>query len=266
MSGCKDHSVALKNQTMKDEDRIARFEKKRRKDETSKWVNPGKLFDQDGCSFMDNLGMMQHGNELIRKIGRPLSYNDMDIFTEEIEKFFTYCNDKHITPTQSGLSIWLGVDMDTYRKWANDSAFPMSQILKRVETFFHQFVQQKTIEGKINPVLYMFLAKNMWGYSDKTEIVHKSQSTQVIDITDQQRILNDTPGIIIEADFKPVDEQTKQLGINTYTDLEQVLKGSEQVHRTSPEQVSDFTEQVQNKSRTSPEQVSAAAYDYEDDL
>lgn len=266
MGGYKDHRVALKPQKMSKEERIQNFEDKYNKKLPGKMVQPSKIFDGDGSNLMDNINMMKHGNELTTKIGRPLSYDDVDIFQNQITEFFMYCDEKTIVPTQTGLSLWLGIDIDTYIKWRNNPGNPMSYTLKKTEDMFHQFVQQKTIEGKINPVLYMFLAKNMWGYSDKTEIVHKSQSTQVIDITDQQRILNDTPGIIIEADFKPVDEQTKQLGINTYTDLEQVLKGPEQAHRTSPEQVSDFTEQVQNKSRTSPEQVLAAAYDYEDDL
>lgn len=66
---------------------------------------------------------------------------------------------------------------------------------------FKNYAEQKAMNGELSPLIYFFQAKNYWGMSDKTEIVHKSSSTSVIDVSEQNRILTSAPGIILDAEI-----------------------------------------------------------------
>ena len=208
MAGYADHRDALKPQNMKMEERIYNVSKKKK---TNNGLNDeNKIFPYGDTSLIDNMNVMKHGMEVEKKIGRPLSYASVEIFDSLILDFVKYCDEKKMVPTRPGLALWLGLDSTTLGKWKNDSTNPFSSSIKNAEELFHSFLLQKTTEGKINTILYFFLAKNWYGMSDKTEIVHKSQSTQVIDISEQQRILRSTPGVVVDAEFE--DLGTENLG------------------------------------------------------
>ena len=208
MAGYADHRDALKPQNMKMEERIYNVSKKKK---TNNGLNDeNKIFPYGDTSLIDNMNVMKHGMEVEKKIGRPLSYASVEIFDSLILDFVKYCDEKKMVPTRPGLALWLGIDSTTLGKWKNDSTNPFSSSIKNAEELFHSFLLQKTTEGKINTILYFFLAKNWYGMSDKTEIVHKSQSTQVIDISEQQRILRSTPGVVVDAEFE--DLGTENLG------------------------------------------------------
>lgn len=207
MAGYADHRDALKPQNMITEQRVENIKKRK---PPKNGIDESKLFPEGDTSLMDNFQIMVHGNNVEKKIGRPLSYASVEIFDSLILDFVKYCDEKKMAPTRPGLALWLGIDSTTLGKWKNDSTNPFSSSIKNAEELFHSFLLQKTTEGKINTILYFFLAKNWYGMSDKTEIVHKSQSTQVIDISEQQRILRSTPGVVIDGEFE--DLGTENLG------------------------------------------------------
>ena len=167
---------------------------------------------------------MAHGDK-VKKYeytgGRPFSYESVEEFDKQVVAYFEYCQEKQLIPARPGLALWLGIDSDTLVKWKNDSANLMQDSIKRAEEAMHMFTLQKAGEGKINPILYFFIAKNWYGMQDKTEIVHKSSSTQAIDITEQQRILRNTPGVVLDAEF----EEKPNIGDLDTEDLEKALSG-----------------------------------------
>lgn len=207
MAGYADHRDALKPQNMTTEQRVNNIEKRKK---SKNGIQENKIFSDGDTSLMDNFQIMLHGNSIEKKIGRPLSYASVEEFDHQIGEYVQYCLDKQIVPTRPSLALWLGLDSGTLATWKNDSTNPFAESIKKAEELFHSFILQKTTEGKINTILYFFLAKNWYGMSDKTEIVHKSQSTQVIDISEQQRILRSTPGVVVDADFE--DLGTEDLG------------------------------------------------------
>lgn len=207
MAGYADHRDALKPQNMTTEQRIENIKKRKK---SPNGIQESKIFSEDDTSLMDNFQIMLHGNSIEKKLGRPLSYASVEEFDHQIGEYVQYCLDKQIVPTRPSLALWLGLDSNTLGTWKNDSTNPFANSIKKTEELFHSFLLQKTTEGKINTILYFFLAKNWYGMSDKTEIVHKSQSTQVIDISEQQRILRSTPGVVIDGEFE--DLGTENLG------------------------------------------------------
>ena len=110
------------------------------------------------------------------------------------------------------MALWLGVTSNTIARWKEDNTNPFSTSIKKAEELFHQFILEKTMQGSINTLLYFFLGKNWFGMQDKTEVVHKS-SSNVIDLDEQERIINSTPGIVIDAEFKPVESEKQKVGV-----------------------------------------------------
>ena len=144
--------------------------------------------------------MYKHGFE-INGSGRPLSYQSEEYLLDVINEFMEFVYDEGINPTNTGLALWLGIDIATLDEWTYDSSHVFSQILKRTMLIFKNYAEQKAMNGELSPLIYFFQAKNYWGMSDKTEIVHKSSSTSVIDVSEQNRILTSAPGIILDAEI-----------------------------------------------------------------
>ena len=124
-----------------------------------------------------------------------------------------YCHEHKIVPTRPALANWLGVNSGTLLRWSNDETNPFSFSIKKADEVMHQFMLQKTMEGSINTILYFFIAKNWFGMSDKTEIVHRSTSNG-IDLDEQQRIINSTPGIVIDAKIVESEPRSENLCTN----------------------------------------------------
>lgn len=210
MAGDKYHRNALKPQNMTYEERV-----KNMKNNSKDQVNYlKKVIQPDDTSIMDNYMIFQHGMEIEKKLGRPLCYATVEELNKQIGDYIYYCYDTSIVPINTGLALWLGIAFNTMNEWKNNPTHPFSESIKRACEFFHSFAQQKTLDGQINPILYMFLSKNYWGMSDKTEIVHRS-STAGIDLDEQRRIIDSTPGIVIDAQFKEKEKTFIESDTNT---------------------------------------------------
>ena len=172
--------------------------------------------------------MAKHGEKFHK--GKSLAFLEPEELDEEIGKFMNYCNLEHVVPTQVGLCLWLGIDIQTLRTWTARSDFTTHSTVSKAVNAMHHIVEQKTLDGEIPTQLFMFYSKNWFGLRDKTEVVHQSDSTQVIDISEQQRILRSTPGVVMDAE---VEEHSEDLALpepaeNLATeDLGDLLRGSE---------------------------------------
>ena len=172
--------------------------------------------------------MAKHGEKFHK--GRSVAFLEPEELDEEIGKFMNYCNLEHVVPTQVGLCLWLGIDIQTMRAWTSRSDFTTHSAVSKAVNAMHHIVEQKTLDGEIPTQLFMFYSKNWFGLRDKTEVVHQSDSTQVIDISEQQRILRSTPGVVMDAE---VNEHSEDLALpepaeNLATeDLGDLLRGSE---------------------------------------
>ena len=204
MAGDKFHRNALKPQNTEYDDRVENMKKLAPQ---KKGINSNKVFPEGDLSLSNSIELMKHGSTFEKRHGRPLSYASADTLDSEIFAFAKFCDENKVTPTRPAMALWLGVTSDTLGRWKNDNTNPLSNSLKRAEELFHQFILEKTMQGSINTLLYFFLGKNWFGMQDKTEVVHKS-SSNVIDLDEQERIINSTPGIVIDAEFKPVESET----------------------------------------------------------
>lgn len=209
MAGDKFHRNALKPQNMSYEERVENM--KNNKKLPHKMDN-SKIFPKGDMSLGNSIQMMEHGNTFEKRHGRPLMYASPELLQEEIFNFAKFCDETGTVPTRPAMALWLGTTSWNIGRWKNDNTCPFASVIKKAEELFHQFILEKTMQGSINTLLYFFLGKNWFGMQDKTEVVHKS-SSNVIDLDEQERIINSTPGIVIDAEFKPVESETPKVGV-----------------------------------------------------
>ena len=104
-------------------------------------------------------------------------------------------------PTLEGLATAFGVDRKTIYKWANNidsDSLPVNfrTVVKKVYQLLNSNFTDLSINGKVNPVISIFLMKNNFGYKDQNEIIQTTRtvSTKADDLIQKY----DT----IDADFK----------------------------------------------------------------
>lgn len=124
--------------------------------------------------YMSNPNVKEF-NQVLRtkafsKIGRPCKWDNKEELENEIVKFFELCDRTNTIPTVVNLSVWLGCNRDTIYAHASDSNSQFSDIFKSVLNMFHGTLENSTISGAVNPVLYMFLSKNYFGMRDDKNI------------------------------------------------------------------------------------------------
>lgn len=87
------------------------------------------------------------------------------------DNYFSLCKADNQKPTMSGLAMALGTNRRTLLKWYNgETRIYNREIIQQYFDLLETFDELMFKEGKINPVSGLFLMKNDYGYTDKTEI------------------------------------------------------------------------------------------------
>ena len=92
--------------------------------------------------------------------GRPPAFKSEEQLSTDIQEFLDLCQKTTTIPTIMGLATWLGVSRDTLYAHANDSRSPFSYMIKNFIDLCHLSLENGTIDGKVNPVTYIFMGKN----------------------------------------------------------------------------------------------------------
>lgn len=158
-------------------------------------------------SYMAQPNVKEFNKNFISKAltGRPYMWNSVEELENEIGNYFELCERTAVVPTITSLCGWLHCDRSTFYDHANNSNSPFSHTLKNVLTICHSCLENGTIDGKINPVTFIFLGKNYFGLKDDKNItVTPSQSDSKVNTQEtmdaiQKQIEEET---IPNADFK----------------------------------------------------------------
>lgn len=103
-------------------------------------------------------------------IGRHYAFTNLEELQSEMSEYFDLCKETDTMPTVTSLALWLGCDRDTIYNHANNPNSPFSACLKSTLTYMHSAMENGTLSGDINPVTYIFLAKNYFGMRDDKNI------------------------------------------------------------------------------------------------
>lgn len=102
--------------------------------------------------------------------GRPPAFKSVEQLNKDISEFLDLCYKTTTIPTVMGLATWLGVSRDTIYAHANDSRSPFSYSVKNFIDLCHLSLENGAVDGKVNPVTYIFMGKNYFGLSDSKDI------------------------------------------------------------------------------------------------
>lgn len=109
----------------------------------------------------------------------PVDINDPDALEERIVYYFKCCIEQDHKPGVAGLCNYLGISRQTFSAWAYGARRGgnkrYGEICQKSMAFLESMLEEYMLNGKINPVTGIFMLKNHFGYSDKTEIVQKAE-------------------------------------------------------------------------------------------
>lgn len=131
----------------------------------------------------------------------PTAKTDEEI-AERIEFYFNDCYKNKVKPTLEGCALAVGVTAGTFSNWADKeskSDFDRFAISKRIKTLLSSFDASLLINGKLNPVAYIFRSKNYYGMKDQSESIVKHESNlgetktpeQILEIIDADVVEDD---------------------------------------------------------------------------
>ena len=100
----------------------------------------------------------------------------IDELRNRIEEFFVTCLERGEVPTWEKLCLSTGFHRATCWEWATGQSVSTlgaeaGDLLKKAKDFLATFESEMVTNGKINPVVYIFRAKNYFGMKDQQEYV-----------------------------------------------------------------------------------------------
>jgi len=114
-----------------------------------------------------NAKMLSHS---LRVANLPMiDYTNVQQLSNRAQQYFEICVEDDMKPDVVGLALSFGVDKQTVRDWMreeSDRAF----FLKRVHALIEHQMVGNMQNGKLNPVVGIFLSKNHFGYKDNQDI------------------------------------------------------------------------------------------------
>ena len=86
--------------------------------------------------------------------------------------FFEYCIQYQVKPTIDGCTLALGISREAFNNWEHgESGSYKLDTAKKCKVLVKTFMENATMEGKMNPIVWMFYGKNYFGMVDKQEMV-----------------------------------------------------------------------------------------------
>lgn len=86
--------------------------------------------------------------------------------------FFDYCMNYQMKPTIDGCTLALGISREAFNNWEHgESGSFKLDTAKKCKVLVKTFMEAATMEGKLNPIVWMFYGKNYFGMVDKQEMV-----------------------------------------------------------------------------------------------
>lgn len=103
----------------------------------------------------------------------PIDISDARQVEERIVWYFNHCAVDEIKPSVSGMCGALGVDRRTFYQWGQGDirAATHSDLIKKAYQMLETMWEDWMLNGKVNPVVGIFLGKNHFAYTDKQDVV-----------------------------------------------------------------------------------------------
>ena len=146
-------------------------------------VNGGEYkptkFGQEYVEPGDNSRYLRHALATLNM--PPIDISDPKQVEARLDWYFEHCINSEMKPTVKGFCNSLGISRQTLMMWKNGNVRPESHqaIILRAYNILEELWEDYMMNGKINPVSGIFLAKNNFSYVDKQEHVLTPNTTTV---------------------------------------------------------------------------------------
>lgn len=141
--------------------------------------------------------------KLMMLYDRPLVKTDEEC-EERICDYFQWCADTDTKPSVTGLASALGTNRQTMLQWERGETLAgtrRSDVIKKAKGILATFMEEMAQNGKVNPVIGIFLMKNHFGFRDQQDVV-LTPGNPLGDSEDpgeiQKRLLQAVPGEEVE--------------------------------------------------------------------
>ena len=138
--------------------------------------------------------------------------HDPDAVHVRLGEYFKIYGEADLKPTVAGMAMCLGVDRrrlwdiktGNYTNVGGYKDLPIETVdlVKKAYDILEMSMENYANAGKINPVMAIFMLKNHWGYTDKTEYVLTPNQQQASDYDAEdirKRYLSDSTTIDAES-------------------------------------------------------------------
>lgn len=129
-------------------------------------------FGQENIQPGDNSKYLRHALATMNL--PPIDISKAEEVKERLFWYFGHCADNDMKPTVNGMCNALGIHRDTLHTWRTGEFRQDSHqaIVVQAYRILEELWEDYMLNGKVNPVSGIFLAKNLFqGYSDKQEVV-----------------------------------------------------------------------------------------------
>jgi hypothetical protein len=111
----------------------------------------------------------------------PIDISDAKQVEERIYWYFQHCVEDDLKPTVMGLCNAIGITRATFYNWGVGETRTDSHkdIVTKARDVLEEMWEIYMVEGKINPIVGIFLGKNHYGYTDKKELTIEPRQTIV---------------------------------------------------------------------------------------
>ena len=105
---------------------------------------------------------------MANKVGRPLLFQSVEHLQSLIDKYFEECDIKNKPYTITGLANALDTDRATLVRYEHKDEF--CNTIKKAKRKVEEQFEERSLQGKYNPTIAIFLMKNNFGYQDKVDL------------------------------------------------------------------------------------------------
>ena len=136
--------------------------------------------------------------ECSRDFRQPVVKTDEEC-VERLTDFFMRYAESGGLPTVEKMCLCLGADIRTVADWQNGTKGEnRAQILKRAKNVLASIDADLVLKGHINPVAYIFRAKNYYGMKDQQDVVVQAKNIFGADVDRKEIERRLTEEVVIE--------------------------------------------------------------------
>lgn len=100
-----------------------------------------------------------------------IDISDAKQVEDRLEWYFDQCEKEGVKPTMMGMCNALGVSRQTMYNWGHGEyrSGTHLRMIQKYHNMLEEIWEMEMVNGKINPIVGIFLGKNNFGYADKQE-------------------------------------------------------------------------------------------------